>query len=345
MKVLLVGPSWVGDMVMSQSLLMRLKANAPECTIDVLAPDWCRPVLARMPEVNQAIAMPVGHGSLQWSVRKQVAAQLQQNDYQQSIVLPNSLKSALIPWMAKIPKRTGWRGEMRYGLLNDMRPLDKQAFPLMVQQYIALGESPKASAEQLQPLLSPCLSVDLVQQQQVLSEFGVDTEQPIIAFCPGAEFGPAKRWPHYHFADLAKRLIDQGRQVVCLGSAKDSVAIDEIKALLNEQQRASFNDLSGKTSLTQAIDILAKARVVVSNDSGLMHIAAAVGSPLIALYGPTSPDFTPPLSDSAEVIRLIDGYIKLRSANTEQGYHQSMIDIQPDYVFERMQALLQKVAE
>ncbi len=344
MKILLVGPSWVGDMVMSQSLLKRLKENNPQCEIDVLAPDWCRPVLARMPEVNQAIAMPVGHGSLQWKVRKQVAAGLQKNNYDQSIVLPNSLKSALIPWMAKIPRRTGWRGEMRYGLLNDMRPLDKQAFPLMVQQYIALGEGSKASADQLQPLLSPSLSVDIAQQQEILAQFNIDIDQPMIAFCPGAEFGPAKRWPHYHFAKLASMLIEQGRQVVCLGSAKDSVAIDEIKVLLSTQERESFIDVSGKTTLTQAIDILAKASVVVSNDSGLMHIAAAVGAPLIALYGPTSPNFTPPLSEKAEVIRLIEGYIKLRSANTEQGYHQSMMDIQPELVFDRMQALLEKVS-
>lgn len=344
MKVLLVGPSWVGDMVMSQSLLMRLKEDNPQCEIDVLAPDWCRPVLARMPQVNKAIAMPVGHGSLQWSVRKGVAEQLAKNNYQHSIVLPGSLKSALIPWMAKIPKRTGWRGEMRYGLINDMRTLDKKAFPLMVHQYIALAESPKSSAEQLKDILRPSLTVDQQQQQDILKQFNISTDQPMIAFCPGAEFGPAKRWPHYHFAELARMLIDQGRQVVCLGSANDSAAIDEIKALLTSEQLESFIDVSGKTTLTQAIDLLAYASLVVSNDSGLMHIAAAVGSPLLALYGPTSPDFTPPLSDKAEVIRLIDGYIKLRSANTEQGYHQSMMDIKPEYVFERMQLLLQKVA-
>ncbi|MEH6442451.1 MAG: lipopolysaccharide heptosyltransferase II [Oceanospirillaceae bacterium] len=342
MNILVVGPSWVGDMVMSQSLLLRLKADNPHCKIDVLAPDWCRPVLARMAQVNQAIAMPVGHGALQWKVRKQVALQLQQNDYQQSIILPNSLKSALVPWLAKIPQRTAWRGEMRYGLVNDMRTLDKQAFPLMVQRYIALAEDEKSSAQQLKTLLKPSLSVDYEAQETVFKAFSLSMSSQIIAFCPGAEFGPAKRWPHYHFATLASLLINQGNKIICLGSAKDTPAIQEIKELLSEEQLHNFVDVSGQTSLTQAIDILAKVKAIVSNDSGLMHIGAAVNTPMLALYGPTSPDFTPPLSDNAEVIRLIDGYIKLRKGNLDQGYHQSMVDILPETVLERLQMLLEK---
>jgi heptosyltransferase-2 len=328
-------------MVMSQSLLLRLKEENPNSSIDVLAPDWCRPVLARMPQVRQAIAMPVGHGSLQWDVRKNVAASLRANNYQQSIVLPHSLKSALIPWMANIPKRTGWRGEMRYGLVNDMRTLDKQAFPLMVQQYIALAQEQKDSAEQLKPILNPQLDVDKVQQGAVLQEFAlIEDHRQLVAFCPGAEFGPAKRWPHYHFANLAKMLIANNKKIVCLGSANDTLAIGQIKEQLSAAELAQFVDVSGKTNLTQAIDLLAGSAVVVSNDSGLMHIAAAVNTPLIALYGPTSPDFTPPLSDNAQVIRLIDGYIKLRRANTEEGYHQSMIDITPAMVFEHLEKSL-----
>lgn len=322
---------------MSQSLLLRLKADNPECNIDVLAPDWCRPVLARMPQIRAAIAMPVGHGSLQWKVRKELAKTLRASNYDQAIILPNSLKSALVPWMAKIAKRIGWRGEMRYGLLNDMRKLDPKAFPLMVQRYIALAEPEQEHAGQLKPLLRPCLSVDLQQQQVICEQFALSDE--VVAFCPGAEFGPAKRWPHFHFAKLASLLIASGRQIVCLGSAKDTAAIAQIKAMLNEAELSKFVDVSGQTSLTQAIDILAKARAIVSNDSGLMHIGAAVGTPLVALYGPTSPDFTPPLSDNCEVIRLIDGFIKARKGDAEQGYHQSMIDITPQLVFDKLQAM------
>ena len=341
MKILVVGPSWVGDMVMSQSLLMRLKADHPEAEIDVLAPNWCRPILARMPQVTQAIAMPVGHGALQWSVRKQLANSLVARQYQQSIVLPNSLKSALVPWMAKIPKRTGWRGEMRYGLVNDMRSLDTAAFPLMVQRYIALAEDAPRSAADLKPIITPSLDVDHEQQVAVFKRFALaNDDRQLIAFCPGAEFGPAKRWPHFHFATLAAQLIDSGRQIVCLGSAKDTAAIQQIKDLLSADQLRSFVDVSGQTTLTEAVDILANCSAVISNDSGLMHIGAAVNTPMIALYGPTSPDFTPPLSDNAQVIRLIEGYIKLRKGNAEQGYHQSMIDIQPELVFERLQSMV-----
>ena len=341
LNILVVGPSWVGDMVMSQSLLLRLKSDNPDCRIDVLAPDWCRPVLARMPQVHQAIAMPVGHGALQWSSRKKVATALAVNKYQQSIILPNSLKSALIPWMANIPQRIGWRGEMRYGLLNDMRKLDKQAFPLMVQRYIALAEPVKQSATELKALLEPALQIDRDQQLAMFKKYALATENA-IAFCPGAEFGPAKRWPHYHFATLASSLIGAGKQIICLGSAKDTAAIVAIKALLSDTEQQSFVDLSGRTDLTQAIDILDQCAAIVSNDSGLMHIGAAVNTPMLALYGPTSPDFTPPLSDKAEVIRLIDGYLKLRRTKTEQGYHQSMIDIQPQMVFERLQKMVEK---
>ena len=337
LKILVVGPSWVGDMVMSQSLLLRLKADDPNCIIDVLAPDWCRPVLARMEQINQALAMPVGHGALQWGVRKELAAKLSENHYDQSIILPNSLKSALVPWMAKIPKRTSWRGEMRYGLVNDMRRLDVNAFPLMVERYIALAEPATATAANLKPLLRPSLSVDLQQQQQVFEQYSLGAN--VVAFCPGAEFGPAKRWPHYHFAKLAALLIANGQQIVCLGSAKDTASIEQIKALLSEHERSQFVDVSGQTSLTQAIDILAKVRAIVSNDSGLMHIGAAVNTSMVALYGPTSPDFTPPLSDRAVVIRLIDGYLKVRKGDAEQGYHQSMIDIEPSLVFEKLQAM------
>lgn len=341
MKILIVSPSWVGDMIMSQSLLRRLKANHGECVIDVLAPDWCRAVLQRMPEVNQAIAMPVGHGKIEWALRRKVADQLALNSYDQAIVLPNSLKSALIPWMASIPKRTGWRGEMRYGLLTDLRKLDKNAFGLMVERYAALAESAPESASSMQPVLNPQLSVDAQAQSELYTAHDISAQR-LVAFCPGAEFGPAKRWPHYHFAELAKMLISAGYQIACLGSAKDAAAVEEITALLSEQERGRFLSLAGETSLAQAIDLLAGAQLVVSNDSGLMHMAAAVDTPLIALYGPTSPQFTPPLSDKAQVVRLIDGFIKVRRTDAEQGYHQSMIDILPCDIFQRAMKVLEK---
>ncbi len=329
-KILIVGPSWVGDMLMSQSLYRLLKAQQPDCQIDVLAPDWCRAVLERMPEVDNAIAMPVGHGRLQWGIRKQVANGLK-GRYDRALVLPNSLKSALIPWMARIPVRTGWKGELRYGLLTDLRPLDKQAFPLMVQRYIALAGPHCVSGDQLPEIMWPKLSVDMDAQDALKQMY--ELSDNYIGLCPGAEFGPAKRWPDYHYAELTKQLIATGYQVCIFGSANDQVVSEQILTQLSTTERQACVDLCGKTSLQSAIDLLAGALAVVSNDSGLMHMAAALETPLVALYGPTSPDFTPPLTDKVEIIRLIDGYIKIRKGDADQGYHQSMIDIDPATVF------------
>ncbi|MGH1460790.1 MAG: lipopolysaccharide heptosyltransferase II [Neptuniibacter sp.] len=339
MKTLVIGPSWVGDMLMSQSLYRHLKKQNPAREINVLAPDWCRPVLERMPEVNTAIAMPVGHGSLQWRIRKQLGQSLSEQGYEQAFILPNSLKSALIPWFAKIPVRSGWRGEMRYGLINDLRILDKQAFPLMVQRYVALSLPKSSPALQLAEILPPHLRVDGAVQQNTISSFQLDAASS-IAFCPGAEFGPAKRWPDFHYAELARKLIAKGHSIWLFGSAKDVVVCEQIIAQLSKQEQQRCVNLAGKTSLPQAIDLIAACNATVCNDSGLMHIAAAVNTPLVALYGPTSPGFTPPLSDQATIIRLIDGFIKIRKGDADQGYHQSLIDITPDMAFSAVQERL-----
>ncbi|HEJ7169392.1 TPA: ADP-heptose--LPS heptosyltransferase RfaF [Serratia marcescens] len=343
MKILVIGPSWVGDMMMSQSLYRTLKAEYPSAEIDVMAPAWCRPLLARMPEVNQALAMPLGHGALGLGERRRLGRALRANRYDRAYVLPNSFKSALVPFFADIPQRTGWRGEMRYGLLNDVRVLDKAAFPLMVQRYVALAydKGRIQRADDLpQPLLWPQLQVSDEEIADTTAAFNLTDSRPIVGFCPGAEFGPAKRWPHYHYATLAQRLIENGYQIALFGSAKDHGAGEQIRAALQEDARDFCLNLAGKTQLEQAVILIAACRAVVSNDSGLMHVAAALNKPLIALYGPSSPDFTPPLSDKARVIRLISGYHKVRKGDAEQGYHQSLIDIQPQQVLDALTPLL-----
>ncbi|MDI9227457.1 ADP-heptose--LPS heptosyltransferase RfaF [Serratia bockelmannii] len=343
MKILVIGPSWVGDMMMSQSLYRTLQAEYPSAEIDVMAPAWCRPLLARMPEVNQALAMPLGHGALGLGERRRLGRALRANRYDRAYVLPNSFKSALVPFFADIPQRTGWRGEMRYGLLNDVRVLDKAAFPLMVQRYVALAydKGRVQRADDLpQPLLWPQLRVSDEEIAETTSAFNLTDSRPIVGFCPGAEFGPAKRWPHYHYAALAQRLIESGYQIALFGSAKDHEAGEQIRAALQEDARDFCLNLAGKTQLEQAVILIAACRAVVSNDSGLMHVAAALNKPLIALYGPSSPDFTPPLSDKARVIRLISGYHKVRKGDAEQGYHQSLIDIQPQQVLDALTPLL-----
>ncbi|MDE9433311.1 ADP-heptose--LPS heptosyltransferase RfaF [Xenorhabdus bovienii] len=345
MKILVIGPSWVGDMMMSQSLYRTLKALYPNAEIDVMAPAWCRPLLAKMPEVNQALAMPLGHGTLGLGERRRLGIALRDSTYDRAYVLPNSFKSALVPFFANIPLRTGWRGEMRYGLLNDIRVLNKSAFPLMVQRYVALAYDGKmmGGAEDLpQPLLWPQLDVSDEDIAESTAAFNIADHRPIIGFCPGAEFGPAKRWPHYHYAALAEQLITRkGYQILLFGSAKDHEAGEDIRALLSEGTREDCLNLAGQTSLEQAVNIIAACDAIVTNDSGLMHVAAALNRPLVALYGPSSPDFTPPLSNKAEVIRLITGYHKVRKGDSAGGYHQSLIDIQPEQVLALLEKLLQ----
>ncbi|MEH6454251.1 MAG: lipopolysaccharide heptosyltransferase II [Psychromonas sp.] len=303
MKILIIGPSWVGDMVMSQTLYIELKKLHPHASIDVLAPAWCKPILERMPEINEAIEMPLGHGDFAFFTRRSLGKSLIAENYDQAFILTNSAKSALIPFFAKISKRTGWKGESRYGLINDMRK-NRKSFNLMIERYVALAykKEKMTGSGCLTELPKPSLNIDKVKQQQALDAFSLDRKRPIIGLCPGAEFGPAKRWPTEHFASIANTLIGKGYQVWLFGSAKDNEVTQAIKDSLNQEQQAHCSNLAGSTSLIEAIDLMAACNIVVSNDSGLMHIAAAVGCKVVALYGSTSPGYTPPLSDTVEIL-------------------------------------------
>ncbi|QPB41534.1 lipopolysaccharide heptosyltransferase II [Rodentibacter haemolyticus] len=345
MNILIIGPSWVGDMMMSHSLYQQLKVQYPDCQIDVMAPNWCKPLLARMPEVRKAIEMPLGHGALELGTRYRLGKSLR-DQYDMAIVLPNSLKSAFIPFFAKIAVRRGWKGESRYILLNDLRT-DKKDYPMMVQRYVALAFEKNAvpTAKNI-PVLTPYLTVGSTQQAETLKTFEKQTallaNRPIIGFCPGAEFGPAKRWPHYHYAKLAEMLITQGYAVQLFGSTKDMAVGEQICRALPQEQQVFCLNLAGQTNLSQAVDLIANCTAVVTNDSGLMHIAAATDRPLVAVYGPTSPTYTPPLSGKAVIMRLIEGdLIKVRkSKDSAEGYHQSLIDITPEMVMEKLKRLL-----
>ncbi|HHX33968.1 MAG TPA: lipopolysaccharide heptosyltransferase II, partial [Gammaproteobacteria bacterium] len=219
MNILIIGPSWVGDMVMAQTLFMCLQQQHPDCNIDVLAPDWSRPILQRMPEVRQALSFPLGHGVLDLAARRKIGKQLK-GQYQQAILLPNSLKSALTPFFAGIPLRTGWKGEMRYGLLNDLRVLDKQRYPLMIERFMALAYPPGTDLPK--PYPRPSLQIDQVERDSALTAFALQLgDRPVLALCPGAEFGDAKRWPAKHYAEVAEAKIREGWQVWIFGSKND----------------------------------------------------------------------------------------------------------------------------
>ena len=325
--ILIIGPAWVGDMVMAQTLFKLLKQRDPATTIDVLAPAWTFSLLSRMPEVSEALEMPIAHGELNLRRRYQLANMLATRHYDQAIVLPNSFKSALIPWLAKIPKRTGWRGEFRYGLLNDIRRLDKKRYPLMIEQFMALGLPPDAPLPM--PYPAPALQISSASQEATLTKHKpIWRGRPVLGLAAGAEFGPSKRWPEDYFAAVAKAKIAEGWDVWLFGSQKDRPVTEKIMVLTENQ----CENISGRTELAETIDLISLVSGLVTNDSGLMHIAAALQKPLLALYGSTSPTFTPPLAQDATVLKLNLDCQPCFQRVCPLKHHRCMRELTPEHV-------------
>ena len=318
--------------MLMQPMLLRLKQRYPDSRIDVLAPPWTAALLRVMPEVSGVIINPFPHGALQLAARYRLGKQLRAAQYDQAIVLPNSFKSALVAFFARIPLRTGFVGEMRYGLLNDARYLNTTRFPLMVERYAQLAE---ARGEDIaRPITYPKLEISAAQREATLRKLGLTLDQPVAVFCPGAEYGPAKRWPVAYFAETAQRLQKQGYAVWLIGSAKDKETADKIISLGNSRCR----NLCGNTDLTDAIALLSCAQWVISNDSGLMHLAAALGRPLLALFGSSSPQFTPPLSAQAQVVSIEIKCSPCFQRQCPLGHFNCMMKLTPDLVWEKIQS-------
>ena len=216
-------------------------------------------------------------------------------------MLPGSFKSALVPFFAGIPRRRGYVGEMRYGVLNDRRRLDKEKVVRTVDRFVGLAAERGEPAPVAAP---PALRADPENARVAAAKLGIaDDGRPVVALCPGAEFGPAKQWPARHFASLARLFGDRDFAIWLLGSPKDKNIADEICALaVPDDGRAAPVNLTGRTSLIEAVDLLSLATAVVANDSGLMHVAAALGRPVVALYGSTPSTVAPPLSDKARIV-------------------------------------------
>jgi heptosyltransferase-2 len=344
-KILVVGSSWVGDMVMAQSLFLTLKSVRPGCRIEVLAPAWTFSLLERMPEVARAIAMPLSHGQFGLPDRIRLGQRLRAEHYDQAIVLPNSWKSALVPFVAHIPVRTGYLGECRWGLLNDVRKLDKSLLTMTVQRFVALGLPPAAPLPPECP--NPALTVEHYRQQAVVEKFnlavsvaapvsdGTEAYTPsmtkkILGLCPGAEYGSAKRWPTEYYAEVASHKINQGWQVWLFGSDKDK----EIAEQINRESKGLCSNFAGRTSLAEAVDLMSLVNVIVTNDSGLMHVAAALDKKIMALYGSSDPGFTPPLTAKARVISLNLECSPCFKRECPLGHTRCLTDIKPDQVLE-----------
>ena len=290
MNSLIIAPQWIGDAVMTEPLLRRLHARGERLTVGALP--WVAPVYRAMPQVAEVIEFPFAHGGLQFRARRSIAKRLQ-GQFDKAYVLPNSLKSALLPFMASIPERIGYLGETRVGLLTHRLSNPKNK-PPMVAFYSALSGEGGLSADR------PQLHINAAEISATLGTLGLPRGGYVV-FAPGAEFGPAKRWPAAHFSELAASL---DVPVVLLGSGKEAALCDEIAAPVNAAQAGKCVNLAGKTSLPQALSLIAASRATVSNDSGLMHVAAALGVPQVAVFGSSSPLHTPPLSDKAAVLWL-----------------------------------------
>jgi heptosyltransferase-2 len=323
LPTLVVSPNWIGDALMAQPLLQRLKEKRPGEAIDVLAPPWVAPVLRRMPQVGEVILTPFRHGALQLRERWRLGRALRGRGYDHAIVLPNSWKAALVPFFAGIPLRSGYVGESRYGLLNLLyKPRSKRG-PMSLH-YARLADAP--GSEPAQPLPEPQLVVLPDAARPTAEKFRL--VKPYAVFCPGAEYGPAKRWPAERFAALAARLP---LRVALLGSEKDRPVCDAVGSpVLN---------LAGKTTLEEAIELIAGAAFVVTNDSGLMHVAAALGRPQVALFGSSSPAHTPPLSRAARVVWLQIECSPCFQRVCPLGHFRCMRDIDVERVVREIEAL------
>lgn len=325
---LVIAPQWIGDAVMTEPLLRRLAARGERLTVGALP--WVAPVYRAMPQVAEVIEFPFAHGGLQLKARRSLARQLQ-GRFDTAYVLPNSLKSALLPFLASIPKRVGYMGETRVGLLTHrLKNPGKNRRPPMVAFYSALsGESDVANDQ-------PQLSIDPVTVEASLAGLQLQP-QGYYVMAPGAEYGPAKRWPAQHYAALARQLT---QPVVLLGSSKEAALCAEIAQSVNAMRPGQCRDWAGRTTLDLALATIAGARAMVSNDSGLMHVAAAFGVPQVALFGSSSPLHTPPLSPLARVVWLKndpDYFPPLDCAPCFErecplGHTRCLVDIQPSRV-------------
>jgi heptosyltransferase-2 len=273
-----VAPNWIGDTLMAQPLLARLRERHPGSRIELLAPPWVAPVARRMAEVDEVIEADLRHGALQIGERWRLGRILRRRGYDHAVVLPNTWKSALVPFFAGIPVRAGYG---RPGLLNRVHATTEPR-ESMTAHYARLAEKP--GTDPALPLPPPRLKAG---PSQTAARFGISG--PYTVLCPGAEYGPAKRWPY--FRELSSKLQ---AQIVVLGAVSDNEAAAGI----------SGRNLVGQTTLDEAIDLIAGAAAVVTNDSGLMHVAAATGTPQVALFGSSSPEHTPALSPVARVLWL-----------------------------------------
>jgi heptosyltransferase-2 len=341
-RTLVISPNWIGDAVMAQPLLRLLKQAHPESAIEVLAPPQVVPVWRRIREADHIMVTPFRHRALQLGERLRTAHRLRQRGYDAAYVLPNTLKYALIPWLAGIPQRVGYKGEMRYGMVNVMHHDDAPPRS-MVPFYAALAHEPG----QLPPggLQRPSLVVAGEETEAICRRLDIALDRPLVAFAPGAEFGIAKRWPPAHYGELAARVAGAlpGVQIALLGSPNDRATCEQVQSYAGHAAGSVLN-LAGRTSLDEAIALVAQTTAMVSNDSGLLHIASALNRPVVGLYGSTDPTYAPPLSEVARTISLKLECSPCRKRECPLGHHDCMNKMSVERVWRELSPILTPLA-
>ena len=341
-SILIIAPNWIGDAVSTQPLLANLKVLYPDSKIDILASNWVAPVYRACSEVHEVIEAKFEHKKLQWNLRKEIAKEIEAKNYQACFVLPNSFKSALIPWLANIPFRIGYRGELRFGLINlALDNPSKVNRPPMVEHYLALSQLLKDDESIPLDKFVPKLNLSGAAKQQVgqkLQDANINRDS-IYAICPGAEYGPSKRWPTEYFAVLAQQLFKQNsnNQIILLGGKNDYSLAQEITS--QSKLVSNIHNWCGNTSLDEAIALIGMSKAVVSNDSGLMHIAAALQTPQVAIFGSSDPTHTPPLSDRAKIMWLNMSCSPCHKRVCPLGHLRCLKDILPEQVLATLNTL------
>jgi heptosyltransferase II len=331
-KILIIAPNWIGDFVISNSLLRSLKWLYPDCQIDVLANNIIADLANCMSEITTVHRSNFVHGKLSLWQRYRWSKTLGSLKYSHAYILPNSLKSALIPWFASIPIRIGYLGEWRYLMLNNI--CKPSYYTRLVDKLNALAGCAPAS------LLLPRLLPDIQMKCDVLHKFNLNTHKSIIAICPGAEYGIAKQWPAVHHAALIKRLTSLGLQIWLIGAPTDMKIVNDIMQLCLSHE--NIYNLCGKTSITEATSLLSYSAVVISNDSGLLHVASALDMPVVGIYGSTSSMVAPPLAINATIISTDIECSPCNQRTCRYQHYRCLYDITVTQVFDATTNLLNK---
>ena len=321
-KLLIIPQNWLGDIVMSQTLLKKVKSENPNTVIDILVNSTFKSLVERMPEINKAVILDSGHKELGLLKRLDLARRIKGN-YDQSIVLSRSIKSALIPYFAKIPIRTGELGESRYILINDLKKFTKGDRRKTAFRYVSMFSKKE---EVLDKKYYPSLQSDPENMKILSDKYKLNLDKKIIIFAPGAAFGPSKMWPVEKFKELGEKL-NKDFFILILGSNNEKNIGDKIVTNKN------MINLCGETTITEAVDLMHISEFCVSNDSGLMHLASATNTKSISIYGATSPELTPPLTSNKEIHYRGISCSPCFEKKCKYGHYNCLVEIQADDVF------------